>query len=134
MTLVVFFAIALTVAIVSRSRARWTVAAGSTLTAVLTLAWGAFAWIAATPCALSGRGLLTATPQCPVQATHIVSAIIGLTGFAALLVGSIAGITYATDRGERSQRVFQVALLLGAALIVLWLASDLILPRAHPSD
>jgi hypothetical protein len=125
---------ALSTAGITRLRARWLVALGSLFTALASVAWAILTWIAATPCALSGSGFLTPTSDCPVQATHVVSAAIFCLSIPALLVGSGAGLVYAADRNASAGRIFRIALLIAAALMLIWLVADIALPRVAPSD
>jgi hypothetical protein len=125
---------AVAIAGITRLRDRWLVALGSLFTGVASIAWAILMWISATPCALSGTGLLTATTECPVQATHVVGAAILFISVPALLVGSGAGLVYAIDRSASAGRVFRIALLIAAALMLIWLLADIALPRVAPSD
>lgn len=127
-------AISLGTLIASRARTRSLVAAASGCEAIVTCGWALIMGVAATPCALSGSGILEATPQCSVQATHIVSAILGGTSSLALLIGSVAGFLYAAGGQDRHRRGFRIALVAAALLILVWLVSDLVLPRHHPMD
>ena len=120
--------------LLSRSQARWQVTLAVVIEAVLTVAWTATVWIAATPCALSGKGILTPTVQCPLQATHVVSAVLGGAGCLTLVVTIGAGIQYVRAGDERAHRRFKVGLGLAAVLVLLWLGFDVLLPRTAPSD
>ena len=120
--------------VASTPRVRWAVGVASGGGVLLTAAWALVVWLAATPCALSGRGILQATPQCPVQATHVVGLIVGGASCVALAAGVVAGIRYASRGDERALRLFRAALLVAAVLILVWLGADLSLPRNAPSD
>jgi hypothetical protein len=118
----------------SALRGRWSVAIASCGGAIVTVGWTALVVLGATPCALSGRGILKATPECPVQATHVVGAIVGAASCITLAAGVVSGLLYARRGDARWQGLFRGALLLGAGLVIAWLAADLLLPRNAPSD
>ena len=119
---------ALDTAGITRLRAGWLVALASLFTAVASIACAILMLISATPCALSGSGVLTPTGDCPVQTTHVVSAAILFLSVPALLVGSGAGLAYAADRNASAGRIFRTALLIAAVLMVIWLVADIALP------
>ena len=124
---------ALATASITRLRAGWPLVLGSLFTGVVSIPWAILIWVSATPCALSGDGFLTATGDCPVQTTHVVSAVVFFS-VPALLVGSGAGLAYAAGRSASAHRIFRSALLFAAALMLIWLVADIALPRVVPSD
>lgn len=121
-------------ATITRLRSSWALVSASAVAAVGTVLWSLLMIAAATPCGLAGRGVLQSTAACPVQAIHYASALIGVASCLALCVGIIAALAYAVDQEPRTRRVFQVALLAAAILVLLWLGSNVILPRNHASD
>jgi hypothetical protein len=127
-------AIAWAVALATIPRVRWAVAVASAGGAILAIGWALLVWLEATPCGLSGRGILQATPQCPVQATHVVGLLSGGASCVALVVGVVGGVRYVRLGDQRALRLFRTALLVAAVLMLVWLAADLILPRNAPSD
>ena len=121
-------------AIASVLRAPSKVLVASWALTIPTLVWGAVVWVLATPCALSGRMILTPTPQCSVQATHVVNAVVGGASFLALVGGLVSGIRFGVRSADGAYRIYRVALLLAAVLILVALVSNAVLPRMHPSD
>ena len=127
--------LAWTLTLLSAIRARVAVLAASCVVALGTVPWALVAWLAATPCQLSGRGLLTPIePQCPVQAAHVLAALAGGACTAALIVAFAGGFSYASGRDERRLRLFGNCLLAAAALVLLWLPTITVLPRNHVVD
>jgi hypothetical protein len=103
---------------------------GSVLALVFDVLWTIIVALFATPCAgWSSIGILEPTPECPVQATHIVSAVIGGTSCIAIYVAVAAGISCYLSGGTLMRRVFRGGLLVAAALIVVWLVLTIVLPR-----
>jgi hypothetical protein len=68
------------------------------------------------------------------KATHYVSAIAGGMSCTALAVGAVPGLAYAADGAPRSRRIFQIAVIVAAALLLVWSGLNAILPREIPSD
>lgn len=133
--LAIVFALIACVAFSVRAQTQTGVLIGAILWLLFDVVLGLAAVLAATPCGLiSGRGLLTPTGSCPVQATHIVSAILGGGAFLAVLVASGGGFAYVQTGRLTARQVFRFALLLALALILLWVLADGMLPRKAPSD
>jgi hypothetical protein len=132
--IVAVLAVAWVAVVASTPRVRWAVAVGSAGGAIITVGWALVVWLEATPCALSGHGLLKSTPQCPVQATHVIGLLVGLASCVALAVGVVGGVRYVRLGDPRALRLFRTALPIAALLILVWLGADLILPRNAPSD
>jgi hypothetical protein len=115
-------------------RVRWVVVTAALIEPFVALCWSVYIWFAATPCVRSGRGPLLPTTQCPVQATHVVSAVLGGVGCLMLWGATFAGFRYVDDREARSAKVFCAVVLVGSLLVLAWLVADAPLPRNHPSD
>jgi hypothetical protein len=92
--------------------------------------------LSATPCAFSGSGVLTPTTECPVQAIHVLSVVLGGCSVASVFVGCVGGFVYAQTGPAGGRRVFRIGLFTASGLFVALLAAvaDLILPRQAPSD
>lgn len=115
-------------------RDRSAVVAVSCVEAVLALIWTGFVLLAAEPCTPAGAGILTPSPGCPVQATHVVGAVVGGASSIALGAGILGGFVYASTGDERAHRLFRNCLLVGGILILVWLAGDRVLPRVPRPD
>jgi hypothetical protein len=115
-------------------RAHWVVVIAAIVEVFVALSWSVYMWLAATPCAQSGRGPLLPTPQCPVQATHFVSAVLGGIGCLVLWSATFLGLRHLDDHDPRTARLLRIAVLAGSLLILAWLVADTPLPRNHPSD
>lgn len=107
---------------------------GSVLALLFDVVWVFFVAFAATPCGFSGRGILTPTLECPVQATHVVSVAFGGASALSLLVGGVAGLSYSRGGEPRKGRIFRIGLLVSLVLIVTLLVLIGILPRHAASD
>jgi hypothetical protein len=90
--------------------------------------------LASSPCGPSGGGILQATPGCPVQAIHVVSATLGFGSFVSLLAGCIGGFAYVETGTLVGRRTFRFGLLIAVALVLAWSFAALELPRPVAID
>jgi hypothetical protein len=59
------------------------------------LVWGPIVAVGSEPCGIYGNGILQATLDCPVQAIHVATALLGALVFGALLIAAAGGFAYA---------------------------------------
>lgn len=100
----------------------------------LGIVWGLIVTVSATPCGFSGDGPLSATPECPVQAIHVVSALVGGGSVVALVTASFGGFGYAMTGAIGSRALFRMALVVALILAFALVVANANLPRIHPSD
>jgi hypothetical protein len=131
---VAFLTAAWLTAVVSSLRTRRAVGFATLITGCASLVWGGFAALAAEPCGLHGPGILTSRPGCPVQATHVMSAVVGGAALLAFGAATIGGFLYVARGDDRGQRVFRTALVVASLLVIVWLLADLTLPPRVPGE
>jgi uncharacterized membrane protein YozB (DUF420 family) len=121
-------------ALVSGLRTRRAVGFATVVMGFASVIWGAFAAISAQPCGLHGPGILVSRPGCPVQAVHVMSALVGGAAFVAFAIATVGGFLYAMRGDDRGHRVFGTALVLASLLVIAWLLASLALPRRVSGD